>query len=210
MAVDPWTTDSGLPKDLAATVVDARFEESEEYERIQAIFEFEAEGHEPFSGFYSVGSTAKGWEVTGRGTGVEHADGKRFHKNSAIGELVTALADSAPAAWLQSSDPKQAKTFIGLKCHWERVERVFKIDGETMVTERLLPTKVLSVPRTQKTQKAGTNGDVAPEIKTAINALVEASETEDDFLNQAFTIDGVLGNDAAETYVAEAWEQVNA
>lgn len=204
MAKEAWATDSGLPDDCDARVTDARFDVSEEFQRVQLVLELEPQDDDSstFYGYYSVGSTDH-WRVIARGAAVESTKGKNlFHKNSAAGELVRAIAEHAPGSYLDEADPKGSVAYVGLVAHWCRNEKTFNIDGNTFTAERLLPTKILKVPN-RRTQEMDRNG--GGDYRTQVETLLSECSTEDDFMQKALAVEGVLGDDEAEEFVAQAW-----
>lgn len=175
---------------------------------------------------YPVG---KEWETQDRGATCVHPavqQGGRprgFHESSGAGLLLAALGGLDQFdAMRAKGNPMQAKTWIGLgPFHWKRHTYEGTIDGQKSTWARMLPVEVVAgqatataqapkettetakAPETAKATGDSPVSTLPPALRGKLKALAIGADTWDEFAEQAFMVDGVLGDSAIEAIVGD-------
>lgn len=220
-----WQTSSGLAVDDAdVTVEDVVFRYDSNYnngETLVAAFRFRGEDGEEIEQFFPCG---KGWEPAEKGQAARHESGKtdkRFNKNSAYGSFAdSAIVAGAGSVLFERGNATEAKVWKGLKFHVEAHTETFTIDGDKREVTRIIATSFLGVegevvkgakaPSASKpaaSAPAASNGNGGGElsavVKAKLKALAAKHDSHDAFMEEAFAVDGVMGDSAAEQVVMD-------
>lgn len=211
---DPFVPETGLLEEATAKTTDAYFEGPDEYGRIFLKLEVAGEDLDGGEDVWRY-STGKGYLVLGDGASVKHEsgkEGKTFHINSGVGQLLAA-GTKAGVKWREhGSTPLDASTFRGLNCEWELVSEDFEMeddDGAKSVKTRrlMLPVAVVAAKapaRKASAVKAEVSDELPAKLRGQLIALAKSCETWQDFFEKAFTeVEGVEGNVAAEEAVSD-------
>lgn len=176
----------------------------------------------------------KGWEPAEGGKSAKHATkaGARFNRNSAVGELIASIPEDALKVMQARGNPMQAATWEGLNFHMTNVEKKFKIDGEERTTNRLLidgfngEGKKAPAKKATRAKKAAaveaddtettpeTEGGVPKALEIKLKKLAAKIISEDgdfdQFLEDAYDIDGVSDNSDVEDALEGIYEKAEA
>lgn len=156
-----------------------------------------------------------------------------FNKNSAMGRLIdSAFESGAGDVLLERGTGLDADVWVGLRFHMETEEQTFKFrDGTERTTGRVICKKFLGVAGDDDKKKStakkpaksepkpdaedadagegggddkGSDAGIAAPLRAKLTATAKSAKSHDDFMEKAFGLDGVMGNDAAEQAVMDA------
>lgn len=220
-----WETSTGLLDEVTGEVVDATFGYKEEYKNGEALLLFlDVQTGDPELGDWGVITeqfpVGNGWETGDKGKTCTHESGKpkKFNGNSGIGLLIDSIRDAGGIAALSKrGEANEAASYVGLNATFTRKEFGAKIDGEDVKWARMLVTEVhQGKPAKAAPAKAAPTeapADDTTEAKAAVKVpaalkiklkkLAAECDDHDTFVERAFEIDGVDGNQAAEDAVGD-------
>lgn len=230
-----WETTSGLALDDAdIEILGVSFRYDAQYnngETLLAVFEFRNEDEdEEGEQFFPCG---KGWEPADKGQAAVHESGKsdkKFHKNTAYGELIDSALAAGAGAVLGSRGPAtRAEVWTGLRFHAKSEDKTFKVkDGNELVertTSRIHFTEFLGeagAKADEKPAKAAAKADEGDEstsqvkaesngsgpisglLKAKLTKLAKEHDSHDTFMEKAFEVDGVMGVSDVENAIMDA------
>ena len=160
------------------------------------------------------------WEPRDGGQSITRTDGKNksFNESSAVARLITRLVElGAKDQMVANGGPLKASAYVGLTLHLKQEEKDY--GGEIGKKSRLMPVGIVGSQGETKTAStaasdraaaakerlAAQSGDI-PGNENA--ALVEALRTlatqcasHDEFIDKAFSVEGVNGNEEIESMV---------
>jgi hypothetical protein len=231
--VDLYELESGL-QDFDYVMKGCRFATDQEYNNGETVLLIVEDGQQTLEDgevsekrqFWPCG---KGWEAAEGGKSVRHESGKvrKFNANSAVGKLLaSALEAGAGGVMRKRGSPMEVSTWEGLDFHMTNKQETYKIDGEERNVNRTVVDsfngegkKAAAKKTTAKAKKADVDEDESGEASTngaipkALQIKLKKKAAEvlaaggdfDQFMEDAFDIDGVSGNDEAEGSLEEVW-----
>lgn len=170
-----------------------------------------------FDEYFGLGT---GWETTD-GRTVGRADGRRkgFNKSTKYQLWIAGAVDAGAGDVLRKRDPElgpmNAAIWEGLTFHVNRKEHDYGGDigkkGILVPTEFKGEAKGKAAAKAEAPTTASGNG-VSAALKAKLKKIAKASESLDEFIDQAFAVDGVDGNAEAEELVVSGslYEEVQA
>lgn len=223
-----WETSSGLIDEYTGEVVDAHFGYKEEYRNGEALLLFlEIQTGDPELGEagviteqYPVGN---GWETGDKGKTTTHESGraKKFNGNSGIGLLIDSIRDAGGIAALsKKGESNEAASYIGLNATFTRKEFSMKNPdgGDDVKWARMLVSEVHQgngktvAKKAESAQDTSSDDSETPSatehkipaaLKIKLKKLAGEAADHDAFVEAAYEIDGVDGNQAVEDAVGD-------
>jgi hypothetical protein len=170
--------------------------------------------------FWPVG---KGWEPKDGGKSVAHESGKprNFNSNSGVGQLLESIKSTEGLDEMKKrGSPMEAATWDGLKFHMTNKEFSFTRDGDTQKYNRMLATEFLGTAgKKTAAKKAGgsarraasatveeSNGAVSGAMLVKLRKAAKEANDFEDFVERAFDIEGVDGDEEIEAVVLDESE----
>lgn len=223
---DPWKGDnSGGMEEFDGTVKSGVFELNNQFTNDDGTpkaswhVEFLLDNGASWNVNYSIG---KGWTVSDDGMSVARTDGeqKNFHKKTLWWQFVEhAIKAGAEDALRKSGKtPLNADLFDGMRFHFENTTFAGGKDFDDY--DKIMPTAYLGEgSETNGTAPAGSNaapkGELSHVVRTQLEELAASIKadggTHDTFVERAFGIPNVDGNEVAEAAVLDQgaiWDSV--
>ncbi len=226
---DPYNTTSGL-EDVDYTFKGVTFAFDAEYNEGQTLLLIVEDGTQTDEDdhvteerkMFTVGDK---WEPTSNGESCQHESGKpkNYQAKSGVGLLLDSIKDTPGIEVMQGrGSPMDAATWEGLIFRLHNKQFSFKnSDGEVIEYGRWIAMEFLGEgkkkPKKRVTKKVAAKtadddgdgegeGDIPKALSIKLNRLAKAAETYDDFLEKAFDVDGVDGNEEVEDALEGIWE----
>lgn len=196
-----WDTETGLPNDIDAWIVNPKFGYKDEYAQVvQAaggegamfIVDLEDENGEIIgSQGYSIGT---GWTISADAMEVTHPKRKNVVGSSMYGQLQNRVRRELNVPMEERGLPTQAKSWAGLGFHWMLQEHEVVSGGPK---QGLMPVEFLGErkPGARPVATATTRRTaVEPSLELKLKELAQ-SNTVKDFQKQALRIPEVVASD---------------
>jgi hypothetical protein len=162
---------------------------------------------------YKCGS---GWEAASGGAAARREDGrsKMFNGRTAVVQFIqhAVKAGVTEREIMDAGGPSSVDWVIGRTFLMEQVPFTGTINGEKAEWTKFLPMKVVGgKAATSSTDSSATITALAPSSDSAVSKALQAKltklakscDTHDEFIDKAFDVDGVSGDQAAEALVVD-------
>jgi hypothetical protein len=190
---DAWQTESGLPDDLDAVIINGVWTTSPEYHEGTTVLKLTCEDadHDTFEMLIPAG---KGWIIKDGGKRVEHEKGKQhFITSSIYGRFITRVVTELGVKMPLNTSPMNAEVWIGLAFHFEREEIEYKgLNNEKKIIH-LMPTLYLPDFAAATAAKAPAL-DIPPELNATLTTYAQASPDFASFFKLAFKLPELKAN----------------
>lgn len=211
---ETYETTSGLVDDFDVLIEDAWFATDQRYNNGQTVMLFwkstplsEVDDSVPEE-FWDGGirfACGKDWETLDGGKTVEHPkELKKFNSQSAYGMLINKAIEYGALDVLKKRGPSQdASIWVGLKFHMKREEFSFKIGGEEVKRDRLLPTKFLGVGDEDAPKSSSSKGakaekadvpDLPEETMTKLREVKGETDSHSAFVDAVMELPDLAGD----------------
>lgn len=142
------------------------------------------------------------------GKSIEHKDGpgKRVNNNSKYGRFLDAFVEIPGALELmekRDGDALVASTWEGLTLHLVREVKKFKIDGEDVESQALLPRAIIGEGSTVAKTDAATAPNIPEPALSTLTAAAKSSGSFEEFIGKAYHGDANLTDAPYEVHVAD-------
>ena len=211
---DGWTPSTGLADDFDGVITDSYFTRDSKFPPEAAILKLVVMADDQEIGEQTILlSCGNGYDILDNGARIVHESqvktgkNRAFNNNSNAWAFIQSAAKSGAAKTMQERGTMwDAGVWTGLKFHFKREQ--YKPFNSDEPKNRMVVTSFLGVggeskgATQQRTEAAPqeSNG-VAPLLRAKLVKTAQEAKDHDDFMDKAFAIEGVAGNQAAEALV---------